>query len=124
MINAVWVEIPVKDLERAMRFYQTVFDLSSTEISNEDVRRTTTLYGGSQEGLAGISLNQTKNFEPSDKGVLVYLATGGEDLTTELSRVEGAGGKIVERKTSMGAAGNYATILDTEGNLLALYSPK
>ena len=122
-MQAVWVEIPVKDIERALQFYRTVFDLPATEISTDDVRRVAVLVNATQEGQVGVSLNQAKNFESGDKGVLVYLSTG-EDLTDYLNRVESAGGKIVERKTSMGEAGNYATIRDTEGNVVALYSPK
>jgi predicted enzyme related to lactoylglutathione lyase len=121
-MQAVWIEIPVKDLDRAMKFYQALFNLAATEVGADDVRRTTTLYYTS-EGGPGISLNQTNNFEPSDKGTLVYLDTG-EDLTEHLSRVEPAGGAVVEQKTSMGEAGYYATFRDTEGNLLALYSVK
>jgi hypothetical protein len=123
MIQAVWVEFPVKNLERAMRFYQTIFGLEPTKIDVDDVRRTTTLVNPSSGG-AGISLNQTQNFEPSDKGVLVYLFAGGDDLTPELNRVVPAGGKIVEPKTSMGPAGFYATVQDTEGNVFALYPAK
>ena len=121
-MQAVWIEIPVKNIERALTFYQTVFKLQPTEVMMDDTRRTTTLVDTSAGG-PGISLNQTPNFEPSDKGPLVYLDTG-EDLTDHLNRVEPAGGKIVEPKTSMGEAGNYATVLDTEGNLLAFYSYK
>jgi uncharacterized protein len=123
MMQAVWVEIPVKDIERAAKFYQAVFDLQPTEISDDGARRVTVVANISPEGKAGISLNQTRNFEPSDKGTLVYFDVG-EDLTDHLNRVEGAGGKIVERKTSMGETGHYATVLDTEGNVLALYSYK
>ena len=120
-MQAVWIEIPVKDLGRAMEFYQAVFQLQPTEIMTDAVRRTTTLVNTTEQGGAGISLNQTANFEPSDKGVLVYLDVG-EDLTQHLQRVEAAGGRIVEGKTSMGEAGYYATVLDSEGNCLALYS--
>jgi len=120
-MQAVWIEIPVKDIHRALRFYQAVFQLAPTEISTDDARRTTTLVDNTQAGGAGISLNQTSNFEPSDKGTLIYL-DAGTDLTDHLNRVEPAGGRIVEPKTAMGAAGNYATIRDTEGNMLALYS--
>lgn len=122
-MQAVWIEIPVRDIERAMKFYRAVFDLQPTEISTDEVRRTTTVVNMTPEGRPGISLNQTRNFEPGDRGPLVYLDTG-EDLTDHLNRVEPAGGKIVEPKTSMGAAGNYALILDSEGNRLALYSYK
>ena len=68
MIQAVWVEIPVKDLERAMQFYQALFGPEATEVVTDEVRRTSTLCSGSQEGSPGISLNETKNFEPSDRG--------------------------------------------------------
>lgn len=119
MIKAVWIEIPVKDLERAQAFYRAVFELEATSIDDDGERRTTTLTSSSDDGSPGISLNQTSNFEPSDKGVLVYLDAG--NINAMLPRVEPAGGKVTTPKTSMGQAGNYALILDTEGNTLALY---
>src|SRR5262245_18865790 len=121
-MQAVWIEIPVRDLERAMKFYQAVFGLAATEVGADEVRRTTTLHY-TPDGGPGISLNQTRNFEPSDRGTLVYL-DAGEDLTDHLKRVEAAGGAVVEPKTSMGEAGYYATFRDSEGNVLALYSAK
>ena len=42
-MQAVWIEIPVKDMERAMQFYQVVFKLPPTEIMTDAVRRTTNL---------------------------------------------------------------------------------
>lgn len=48
----------------------------------------------------------------------------GEDLMPALNRVGGAGGTIVTGKTSMGDDGNYASVLDTEGYLIGLYSTK
>jgi hypothetical protein len=122
-MHVVWVEIPVSDLNRAMAFYQAVFDLQPTEVGDDGMRRTTTLANTTPEGRSGVSLNQTANFAPSNTGPLVYI-DAGEDLRHHLSRVESAGGKVVEPKTSMGDAGYYATILDTEENVLALYSYK
>lgn len=123
MIQAVWIEIPVKEIERAANFYQVVFELEPTEIGTDGIRRFTTLVNTTSEGRVGISLTQIDNFEPGDKGPLVYL-DASEDLTHHLQRVEPAGGKVIASKTSMGEMGNYATFLDTEGNLLALYSYK
>lgn len=123
MLETVWVEIPVKDIERALKFYQAVFKLGAVEIAEDGTRRTAILFNGSEEGKPGVSLNQTQNFEPSDKDVYLYLNTG-EDFDGHLNRVEPAGGKIVVPKTSMGAMGNYATIHDTEGNAWGLYSMK
>jgi uncharacterized protein len=119
-LQAIWIEIPVKNLERAMAFYQTVFELEMGPIDDEGVRRHTAL-AQLKDGVPGISLNQTANFEPGDKGVLVYLHVG-DDSAPLLSRVEAAGGKIVEGKTLMGGAGYYAIINDSEGNVLSLYS--
>ena len=116
-MQAVWVEIPVRDLERAATFYQTVFGLPTGEISDDGARRTLTLIDPSESSSVGISLNQTAGFEPSDRGVLVYLQPSGDIL----DKVSAAGGKVVQEKTSMGESGTYATILDTEGNLLAVY---
>lgn len=120
-MQAVWVEIPVKELERALAFYQAVFQLEPTEVVDDGERRTATLINAGEHGRAGISLNQTAHFTPSDHGVFVYL-DAGEDLTEHLARIEPAGGTVVAGKTSMGEAGNYATFLDTEGNCMALYS--
>lgn len=118
-IQVVWVEVPVKDIDRAAQFYRAVFDISY-EIVDDGVRRTATLTNA--DVGSGFSLNQTKDFEPSDKGPLAYL-DAGDDLNAILPKVEPAGGKVIAPKTSMGAAGNYALIQDTEGNVLALYSP-
>jgi hypothetical protein len=122
MINAVWIEIPVKDIHRALKFYSALFDLPLVEIQDDGTRKTATLTGTQANG-PGISLNQTANFEPSNKGIFVYLDTG-EDFTPMAGRVEPAGGKIVDAKTYMEGAGYYSSFLDTEGNLLALYSVK
>ena len=120
MAAVVWVEIPVLDLERARSFYATVFDYPAADITDDGVRRTATLFGGSQEGQPGFSLNQTKDFTPSDKGPLLYLQVG-EAMEPALAKVKAAGGAILTPKTSMGDAGSYALIRDTEGNVLALY---
>lgn len=121
MLSVVWIEVPVKDFDRALKFYHAVFELAPSEILDDGVRRTTTLFNASDNGAPGFSLNQTANFEPSDKGPLVYLYLG-DDLAPILDRVTANGGAVVEGKTAMGSAGFYATIRDSEGNLLALYA--
>ncbi|MGO8950093.1 MAG: VOC family protein [Ktedonobacterales bacterium] len=116
-MQAVWVEIPVRDLERAATFYQTVFGLPAGEISDDGVRRTLTLFNPTESGAIGISLNQIAGFEPSDKGVFIYFRSEGDAL----EKVTSAGGKIVQDKTSMGESGSFASVQDTEGNVLGLF---
>jgi predicted enzyme related to lactoylglutathione lyase len=79
-MQAFWVEIPVHDLERAATFYQTVFGLSAGEIDDDGVRRTLDLVNPTDSGGIGISLNQTANFEPSDKGIFIYFRSEGDSL--------------------------------------------
>lgn len=117
-----WVEIPVTDIERARRFYSALFEVEA-EIVDDGTRRTVTLTSGDQSGV-GASLTQVANFEPGDKGPLVYVSPANDDMDAALSQVEAAGGSIVEGKTPMGSAGFYGLFKDTEGNTLAFYSSK
>jgi uncharacterized protein len=119
-LNVTWVEIPCKDIQRALKFYEAVFGVTA-EITDDGERKTATLFYA--PGGVGVSLNQTANFEPSDKGIYVYL-DAGDAIDTVLPKVAPAGGKALTDKISMGEAGFYATILDTEGNAIGLYCAK
>lgn len=123
MTNSInWFEIPVTDFARAKKFYETLYGAEIMEMPHPSFK-----YGmlpaDMQNGGIGGGLVQGEGFEPSTKGALIYL-NGGEDLNTPLSKVEGAGGKILLPKTSLGPNGFMAHILDTEGNKVALHSMK
>jgi predicted enzyme related to lactoylglutathione lyase len=122
MIQPVWIELPVKDITRALQFYKTVFQLGDIEIADDGTRKTATLVSTGEGGSPGISLTQVAGFNPSDKsGVWLYLS-GGDDFGGHAERIKQAGGTLVDEKVSMGEAGSYTSFLDTEGNLLALYT--
>jgi predicted enzyme related to lactoylglutathione lyase len=122
MIQPVWIELPVKDITRALQFYKTVFQLGDIEIADDGTRKTATLVSTGEGGSPGISLTQVAGFNPSDKsGVWLYLS-GGDDFEGHAERIKQAGGTLVDEKVSMGEAGSYTSFLDTEGNLLALYT--
>lgn len=118
MFKTVWVEIPVSDIERAAKFYGQLLE-KEFEIADDSVRKTVILADGSDG--AGVSLNQSANFEPGEKGPLIYIQAA-DDLNTMLSRAEASGAKVLIPKTSMGASGFFATFRDSEGNSIALYS--
>ena len=123
MFTVSWIEIPVLDIDRAVKFYQTVFEIQPDPIAADGTRRTSTLVHNSATG-PGVSLTEIGGFTPANKGTWVYFYVG-EDVTPYVSRVEAAGGKILTPKTTMGVdAGNYASIEDSEGNVIALYSTK
>jgi uncharacterized protein len=122
MTNAInWFEIPVTDFTRAKKFYETLYGTEIMEMPFPNGK-----YGmlpaDMQNGVGG-GIVQGEGFEPSAKGTIVYL-NGGDDVSTPLSKVESAGGKILMPKTTIGANGFMAHFLDTEGNKVALHSMK
>ena len=64
---------------------------------------------------------QGQGYVPSDKGTIVYL-NGSPDLSTPLSKIEKAGGKVLKPKFSIGEHGFIAFFQDPEGNKVALHS--
>ena len=121
MKNAInWFEIPVKDYNRAKKFYSNVL---SGEV--KDMHMDNMEYGflpfDEENGGVGGAIVKSDFAVPSVAGCTVYL-NGGEDLQQPLSKVEEFGGKIVMPKTSIGEDGFIAQFFDTEGNKVAFHS--
>lgn len=120
MANSInWFEIPVSDFARAKKFYSDIFGIDMYE----------SMMGPSQmgffpqDGVSG-SIIKAEGHKPSMDGTLIYLSAG-EDLSGVLSRIEGAGGKVLQPKTKVtDEIGFVAVFADTEGNKVALHSPK
>ncbi len=103
----VWFETPVKDLKRAIKFYSKVM---AVELQPVDGPSKMALFPFAPRVASG-ALVETKENTPSERGTLVYL-NGGEDLSVPLKRVEGAGGKIIQNKISIGDHGFLAAFID------------
>jgi predicted enzyme related to lactoylglutathione lyase len=119
--NAInWFEIPVADMERAVRFYEAVF---ATVLQRE-------VFGGHDHAIfrapepavAG-ALVKSPELQPSAAGARIYLDTRGE-LDACLARVPGAGGAVIVPKTDIGDPGFIAIVRDTEGNAVGLHQPR
>jgi len=122
MASAInWFEIPVKDFERAKKFYETILEI--TMVKPFDGMNYAMFPTDSRNGEIGGGIMENPGFEPSQNGTLVYL-NGGEDLSIPLSKIEAAGGKIVSEKKSIGNNGFMAVFIDTEGNRMAFHSLK
>jgi len=123
MKNAInWFEIPVKDLNRAKAFYETLLGSEMHVMEAMGMKSAFFDFDMQDAGIGGCII-QGKGYEPSEIGALVYL-NGGEDLSIPLARVEEAGGKIVLPKTAIGENGYMAYFMDPEGNKVGLHSRK
>ncbi len=116
-----WFEIFVSDLDRAVRFYQTVLDVELRR-GQEDGRPMALFASAVEHGVGGALVRQPGR-EPTDNGVIVYLDADGK-LDASLARVERAGGRVVMPKTDIGPPGFIALVRDTEGNLVGLHSER
>lgn len=116
-----WFEIFVGDLERAVRFYETVLGIELRRAS-EDGRPMAIFASAVTEGVGGALVHQPGR-EPTATGALVYLDADGK-LDASLARVERAGGSVVVPKTDIGAPGFIALVRDSEGNVVGLHSER
>lgn len=125
MVRVAWFEIPAIDLERAVKFYSTVF---KREVPILDKRAN---YGSmvgllmQGDGMTG-TLTQNLPYVPSQReGCLLYLNVDEEPLQSILPRVEAAGGQVLLPITPIDPhrpLGHVAWILDSEGNRIGLHS--
>ena len=116
-----WFEIPVRDMDRAQAFYETLLGI--------DIRRETIppnqlgVFAYDEPGTGGCLLAGASAPQPSAQGTLVYL-NAGASLDAVLARVEAAGGRIATPKVQLpGDMGVFAHITDTEGNRVGLHAP-
>ncbi len=118
-IAVEWFEIPVSNLARAKKFYETVFEVKLTAQNYGPLEMEKFPWEQGASGAPG-TLVKAEGYTPSRAGTLVYFPV--EDIDTVLGRIKKSGGKELMPKTSMGGYGFIATFEDTEGNRVALLS--
>src|SRR3990172_4715171 len=118
---ANWFEVPVKDLDRAVKFYEKVFDVKLSPEDMGGMKMAMFPFAQDAPGAAG-ALIKGESYEPSHAGTVVYFSV--EDIPETLRRINTNGGKTLMPKTAIGQYGFIAQYEDTEGNRLALHSMK
>ena len=120
----VWFEIYVADMERASKFYETVLQISLTDMTDptDTSLQMRSFPGEISNGGASGSLVQMKDAQVGGANVIIYF--GCEDCAVEQGRIESAGGKICQPKFAIGEFGFIAIVMDTEGNTIGLHSMK
>ena len=118
-----WFEIPVNDMERAKTFYEKVFDIQIhvVQLGETQMGWFPSPHVPGAAGAGGSLIHNPAHYKPSAEGTLIYLSS--KDITTELDRIEKAGGKVVQGKTQISEEIGYmAVFLDPEGNRVAMHS--
>lgn len=114
----VWFDIPVADLDRAKKFYSSVFGVGFMDLDHNKSRVAMFPY---EQGMVSGTLVETPDYNPSNEGATIYL-NGGKDLNIVLAKVEKAGGEILKEKTNIKEYGYIGYFKDTEGNKVGLHS--
>ena len=124
MNNAIsWFEIGTTDLERATKFYETIFGMKMNPLDLPNIKMRMFPLDNMMTGVGGAVVDSGGFHKPSSSdGPLIYL-NANPDVQTVLDKVESAGGKIMVHKTEISPEyGFMAVIIDTEGNRIGLHS--
>jgi predicted enzyme related to lactoylglutathione lyase len=118
-----WFEIYVQDMARARAFYETVLQTTISKLDNpgnpEMDYWTFPQMVMDQPGTSG-ALVRMQGVPSGGNSTIAYF--GCDDCAVEAARAEKAGGRIHLPKTSIGAYGAIALVIDTEGNMIGLHS--
>lgn len=119
-----WFEIPVTDIDRAKKFYETILDIEMVKRADGNDEAVffpfnPNVVQATSGRVTGV-LSKTVRNKPSSNGTLVYI-NSSPVIQTVLDKVEQAGGKVIAPKTKI-PAGFIAIIIDSEGNKVGLHA--
>jgi uncharacterized protein len=116
-----WFDLNVANLERAKKFYETVFSVQLTDLPIEWGKQSLFPFNPGHPNISG-ALVEKAYFNPSSNNTVIYFET--EDCIAEEQRIEKAGGKVVQPKMNIGEFGFISIFIDSEGNTVGLHSQK
>jgi uncharacterized protein len=115
----VWFELYVQDMERAKKFYESVFLVSLVSLESPGMEYWTFPMQDDGAGASG-ALVKMEGCTSGGNSTLVYFSCA--DCAVEASRAATHGGSIFKEKFSIGEYGFIALVIDTEGNMIGLHS--
>lgn len=114
-----WFEIHVQDMDRARKFYETVFAVKLQRLSTPRDEIWSFPMQMDRMGTAG-ALVKREGVPSGGNSTILYFAC--EDCAVEEGRVAGAGGTLRSRKTAIGEYGFISMAVDPDGNAFGLHS--
>lgn len=113
----VHFEIPVTDMDRAIRFYEEVFAVKLVRRETDGYDMAFFPRADGRPGASG-ALAKGDVYKPTRDGAILYFDV--PDIDAVIARAEAAGGSALYPKKDIGEAGFVAEIADSEGNRIAL----
>jgi predicted enzyme related to lactoylglutathione lyase len=116
-----WFEIPVADINRAKKFYETIFSVKMMDMGEMMGMKMVGFPAEMGNGKASGGLAQSAMHKPSQDGAVVYL-NANPSIQMVIDRIEKAGGKVVMPKTQISPEiGFMSFFIDSEGNKVGLH---
>jgi len=119
MPTIVHFDIASEDVNRAKKFYESLFEWKITMppgMSDYYLLETTDLEGKQSIG-GGIGKR-----ENPDQKITLYI--GVENIERYCRKIEELGGKVIQPELPVPGWGSLAVCMDTEGNLFGLWQEK
>jgi|SRR5690349_21783362 len=123
MSNAInWFEIPTRDMDKAVRFYEAMLGVSLKRELFGGVPHAI-FPAGDETSVHGAVVTETPTRRgPGAGGVVIYL-NAPKGVPDAVERAGKAGGAVVLPPTSIGPQGWIAVVRDLDGNEIGLHAP-